>query len=261
MGAFDDLTLGGHLAGDSFLHRLDPRLKLGGFPLLVIAAFSGGGLRLAVLGLFALLLLPLGRIPRHRWWRGIRALRWLLLFTILIHLFLSPGRTLLGQPWLSRDGLEHGLLVAGQLALAVTFSSLLTLTTAPREIAAALAALLAPLHRLRVPVREMVLLFLLVLRFIPILREEAAAELAFARGAGRDPGQGSLPERARALGQMMAPLLVRVIDRADGLAHAAAAGEDVWGEEDLPRLQPRRADGLALAGGLFGLSLLFCLVP
>ncbi len=257
MSFLDDLTLGRYHPADSFLHRLDPRLKLAGLPLLVIAAFAGAApLRLAVLALFAGLLLLLGQIPARLWWRGLRALRWLLLFTLLLHLLFSPGRTLFGQIWLSRDGLTQGLLVDGQLVLAVTFSSLLTLTTAPRELAAALSVLLAPLRRC-LPVRETVLLFLLVLQFIPIFREEAAGQLAAARKAGNDPGSGPLPARARALAVMITPLLLRLVDRADALAQAAARGEDVWGEGELPVLRARRTDRLLSVVGLVGLLLLF----
>ena len=41
MGALiDDITLGRFVPGNSFLHRLDPRFKLAGLPILVIAAFA-----------------------------------------------------------------------------------------------------------------------------------------------------------------------------------------------------------------------------
>jgi energy-coupling factor transport system permease protein len=257
MAVLDDFALGTYHPGDSFLHRLDPRLKLLGFPVLVIAAFSGGASRLVVLGAVGLLFLLVGGISWRRWWRGMRALRWLLLFTILIHLFFSPGRTLWGVGWLSRDGLDLGVLTSARLVLAVTFSSFLTLTTAPRELAAAAAAMLAPFPRLRVPVHEAILLFLLVLRFIPILREEAAAEFEAAGAAGRNPGQGSLTERARTLGQMVSPLLLRLVDRADGLAVAAARGDDVWGGRDLPRLRPGLEDLFATAVAIVGVGILF----
>ncbi|MFA5514896.1 MAG: energy-coupling factor transporter transmembrane protein EcfT [Desulfuromonadales bacterium] len=257
MSFLDDLTLGRYHAADSLLHRLDPRLKLIGLPLLVIASFAGAPpLRLLVLFFVAILFLGLGKIPVRLGWRGIRALRWLLLFTLLMHFFFTPGRTLFGQAWLSWDGLLHGLQVDAQLILAVTFSSLLTLTTAPREIAAALSALLMPLRRW-LPVRQGVLLFLLVLQFIPMLREEAAAACSAARRAGCDPDRGPLPDRVRNVAQLLAPLLLRLTDRADALARAAARGEDVWGEADMPVLRTRPGEGLVMAGGLIGLALIF----
>ncbi|MBE0599639.1 MAG: energy-coupling factor transporter transmembrane protein EcfT [Desulfuromonadales bacterium] len=259
--SLNDLTLGAYRPGDSPLHRLDPRLKLLGFPLLVVAAFSATGpARPVLLAALALLLLPLGKIPLGCWWRSVRLLRWLLLFTILVHLFFASGRTVAGVAWLSLDGLQRGMMVAGQLVLAVTFSSLLTLTTSPRELAGAFSSLLSPWRRW-FPVREATLQFLLVVQFIPVLREEASAQVAASRLAGQDPGAGGLAARIATLGRMVSPLLLRLVDRADGLAQAAAAGVDVWGEKELPVLRARPTDRWVLLGGSIGLVLLFAGVP
>jgi len=249
MALIDDITLGRFIPGDSPLHRLDPRLKLIGLPLLVIAAFAlpTAGQRLA-LGLLAGALILLAGGHWRFFARGLWILRWLFLFTLLLHLLLSPGRTLLGSTWLSLDGLLRGVQVCEQLALAVLFSSLLTLSTSPVQFAAAVAALLQPLARLGLPAREIATLLLLVLHFIPVLREEALAELAAARDAGAGAPRAGLLARGRAVGRMLAPLLLRLVDRADRLAHAAARGEEVVAEpEPLPpfwRLRPPDAAAL-----------------
>lgn len=260
MALIDDITLGRFVPGDSFLHRLDPRLKLTGLPLLVIAAFAAHSLpRLAALALLAGGLILLAGGHWRFFGRGLWILRWLFLFTVLLHLFLSPGRTLLGSVWLSLDGLLRGLLICGQLVLAVLFSSLLTLSTSPAQLAAAVTAILRPWGRFGVPVKEVTLLLLLVLHFIPILREEALAQLAASRSRGDDPARGRLLERGRAAGRMVAPLLLRLVDRADRLALAVAAGEKVV--EEPPPLHPfwrlNPADAVALSAGVLCLLLIF----
>jgi energy-coupling factor transport system permease protein len=239
MALIDDITLGRFVPGDSLLHRLDPRLKLAGLPILVIAAFAAhtAGQRLALVLLAATLILLAGGHWRF-FLRGVWALRWLFLCTVLLHLLFSPGRTLFGSVWLSHDGLLRGLQVCEQLALAVLFSSLLTLSTSPPELAAALSSLLLPFARFGLPARELSLLLLLVLHFIPILREEALAQLALSRSAGTNPARGRLLERGQAVGKMVAPLLLRLVDRADRLARAVAAGRPVV--EELPPLPPYR---------------------
>jgi energy-coupling factor transport system permease protein len=239
MALIDDITLGRFVPGDSLLHRLDPRLKLAGLPILVIAAFAAhtAGQRLALVLLAATLILLAGGHWRF-FLRGLWALRWLFLCTVLLHLLFSPGRTLFGSVWLSHDGLLRGLQVCEQLALAVLFSSLLTLSTSPPELAAALSSLLLPLARFGLPARELSLLLLLVLHFIPILREEALAQLALSRSAGANPARGRLLERGQAVGRMVAPLLLRLVDRADRLALAVAAGRPVVAE--LPPLPAYR---------------------
>jgi len=257
MALIDDITLGRFVPGNSFLHRLDPRLKLAGLPLLVIAAFvaHSGSQRLFLVLLAATLILLAGGHWRF-FLRGLWALRWLFLCTVLLHLLFSPGRTLFGNVWLSHDGLLRGLQVCEQLALAILFSSLLTLSTSPPELAAAVSALLLPMTRFGVPVKELSLLLLLALHFIPILREEGLAQLAASKTMGENPARGRLLERGQAVGRMVAPLILRLVDRADRLALAVAAGEPVV--EELPPLPPCRR----LRGGniVFLLALGFSLV-
>jgi len=257
MALLDDITLGRFVPGDSLLHRLDPRLKLGGLPVLVIAAFAANtaGQR-GGLALLAAVLIFLGGGQWRFFFRGLWALRWLFLCTVLLHLLLSPGRTLFGSLWLSLDGLLRGLLVCEQLALAVVFSSLLTLSTSPAELAAAISSFLLPLSRFGVPARDLSLLLLLVLHFIPILREEALAQVAACRLTPDGSDRTRLLERGRAVGRMVAPLLLRLVDRADRLALAVAAGATVV--EELPPLPPFRS--LRRADHLFWLTVGLCLV-
>jgi energy-coupling factor transport system permease protein len=256
MALIDDITLGRYVPGDSILHRLDPRLKLAGLPILVIAAFvaHAAGQRLALVLLAATLILLAGGHWRF-FLRGLWALRWLFLCTVLLHLLFSPGRTLFGSVWLSLDGLLRGLQVCEQLALAVLFSSLLTLSTSPPELAAAVSSLLQPFARFGLPVRELSLLLLLALHFIPILREEALAQLAANRVMGGGAGSRLL-ERGQAVGRMVAPLLLRLVERADRLALAVAAGQPVV--EELPPLPPFRC--LRALDAFFLLSLGLCLL-
>lgn len=255
MGLLDDITLGRYEPRESILHRLDPRVKLCSLPLLVIAVFAGHNpVRLGGLALLSAGLIMLSGIGLSTWWRGIWMLRWLFLFTLLLHLFLSPGRTLMGVGWLSYDGLLFGAVVCGQLALAVLFSSLLTLTTSPREVAGACASLLAPLDRFGFPARDTAILLFLVLHFVPILREEAIDLIECSRENGINPSSGPLVERILALGRMAAPLLLRLVDRADALAESIAAGEDVIGAgiKLKPFWPPRPADlGFLCTGVVF----------
>lgn len=257
MALIDDITLGRYVPGDSILHRLDPRLKLAGLPLLVIAAFAAhtAGQRLALVLLTATLVLLAGG-PWRFILRGLWALRWLFLCTVLLHLLFSPGRTLFGSVWLSLDGLLRGLQVCEQLALAVLFSSLLTLSTSPPELAAAVTSLLQPFARFGLQVKELSLLLLLTLHFIPILREEALAQLAANRAREESPAGSRLLERGQAVGRMVAPLLLRLVDRADRLALAVAAGQPVV--EELPPLPPFRS--LRALDAFFLFSLGLCLL-
>ena len=148
--------------------EVDLRLLLPACLGLVILAFSAPGwpsLMVVVMALCAgLALSGLECKPLLKsWW----ALRWLLLFTLLMHLLLSPGHTLFGSRWLSYDGLFRGLFVCLQITVAVLTASLLTSTTNPERLASAFGWFLAPLKRIGCPVDGWLRQLTLVLHFIP----------------------------------------------------------------------------------------------
>jgi len=259
MSFIDDITLGRFYPRDSFLHRLDPRIKLGVIPLFVIASFAASGFtHLLLLAAAALFLLLLGNIAPGIWWRGIWVFRWLFVCTLVLHLLLTPGRTLFGLAWFSGDGLSQGVQACCRLSLAVTFSSLLTLTTPPSKVAAALSNLLAPLARIGIPAQRVSFLFRLVLEFIPILRDEARELVSRCRYSPRR-GWARLWARIDILREVIPLLLYRMVERADAMAKAYAAGEIRLEHEPLNPLADNRSNLPAAVAGLLFLLLLFLL--
>lgn len=225
---------GAYRDGDSFLHRLDPRLKILLLLGLLACLFSASGFsRLLLCALLWLLLAGRisGAVASAR--RMLVLLRWLLLFTLLLHLLLTPGRTLFGTSWLSYDGLLRGLQVDGQLLLAVWFSLLLGWTTRPTALALGLTGLLAPLQRLRLPIREAGGLVVMVLHFVPLIQSEVGA----LPSADSAPGVGWWQRLKRRVA-LIEPLLFRLVDRADLLAREMAAGGDPLGRGNVAELGP-----------------------
>ena len=112
--------------------------------------------------------------------------------------------------------------------------------------------MLAPLQRLRLPVREAGGLLLLVLQFLPLIRDEVAA----AQGAAELP-RGLAGIKARAA--LVAPLLLRLVDRAEQLAVELTADEaaDLGADTDDKRLS--RFDWIIFSVGLVALALTWAL--
>lgn len=204
---------------NSFLYRLDPRLKLILLLGIISCLFSAtNGFRLI---LIAGLWLVLAADFPGAWkalWQVLRKLRWLLLGTLLLHLLFSSGHTLLGTSWLYYEGLLRGMTVVGQLVLALLFSLLLSWTTRPEALAWAAMSLLAPLRRLRVPVAEIGGLLLLVLHFVPLIQEETQQVRTHARLQGR------FPFLLKAWAGRLEFFLNRLFVRADELAEEIYAG-------------------------------------
>ncbi len=212
------MTEGIYRSGSSFLHRLDARVKLVLLFVVIICLFASFDLRfLTGLAGLAGLAAALAKVSPGVLWRLLKMMKWLLLCTLLLHLLLTPGRTLFGTSWLSYDGLINGLCVDSQLLLAVLFSLLLSWTTPPAELARALGWLLAPLRLVRVPVEEITGMVLLVMQFLPFIRQEIAQIDAVQKGQGRGP-----LSRFRCWAGQLEPLLLRLFDRADELARDIA---------------------------------------
>lgn len=221
------MTEGVFRPGSGFLYRINPAVKL--VMLLVLAAclFSAVDLwRPFVIALaWGVLVLSVDAGFRDLW-RVMRMLRWLLLFTLILHLFFTPGRTLLGVAWLSYDGLMRGLVINSQLLLAVLFSLLLSWTTPPAAMARGLEVVLAPLKLFRVPVRETTGLLLLVLHFFPLIKEEIDGEKV--QMSGRQFKGLSM---IKAWVARFEPILIRLFDRADQLALDIVSGNRQFSSE------------------------------
>ncbi len=224
MAFLDDLTLGRYHPGDSLMHRLDSRLKLVMVSVLIVAVFSAPGfIQLSVLSVLTLALMALSAIAPAIWWRGLWFFRWFFLFTLVLHLIFTPGHTLFGIEFLSQDGLKTGLTVMWRLCMAICLASLLSLTVDASRLAHAGVDLLRPLSRFGVPVDRWGAFFLLILNFLPLLRQELAALVPPIRALAR----AGFRQRLSGLRDLLSSLLFRLCDHADEWALRMARGESV----------------------------------
>lgn len=206
-----------YVEGDSLLHRLDVRLKLGVLLVAIMSLFaSPSPYRLLLISGLCVCAVVSSNLRIAQVGKKLLGLRWLLLFSLLLHLFFTPGRTMFGTTWLSYDGLLRGLTVDLQLLLALLCSYLLALTTAPTSLAWGMGTLLSPLARLGVPVREGSGLMLLVLHFVPLVRDEVTL-------LKEKQSAASFLGRVGTAAGLIGPLILRLVDRADDLAHQIVA--------------------------------------
>lgn len=221
---------------ETILHRVDPRLKVFSCLLLVALSFSASGwielgpVFLAVL-LAAWFVRPFSfRIPRLLW-----MLRWLLLFTLLLYLFFSSGRTLWGISWLSYDGLLIGTRVCLQVALAVAASALLAMTTSSVELSLAFGWFVRPLGWLGFRTTDWQRMILLALDFVPLVYAEINASSQAVNPSG-DHNAGFRRSRFYRFAKELHRLIFRLVDRGDEIAHRMAVNAD--GRADQQSLSP-----------------------
>jgi energy-coupling factor transport system permease protein len=223
-----DISIGGYLPGNSVLHKLDPRTKLGGFVALLVCVFTARTTAAATAsGLVVVGLACVSDVGFRVWWWGLSRFAWMLAFAAGLNIFLHSG----GAPLfvsgrelpLTDQGLVTGMLFAAELVQAIMLSMTLTFTTTPRDLTRGCQRLARPLRRLNVPVEEMALVLLLAMRFVPLLQLEVRNIIDAQKSRGIDFNHGGLVARSRNLAAVLVPALLASLRRADLLADAMTA--------------------------------------
>ena len=189
-------------------------------------------------------------------------LRWFLLFTLLMHLLLSPGRTLWGTSWLSLDGLLMGTFVCVQMILAIVAAALLAMTTATENLTRTFGWFVQPLHWLGCKTEEWQKILLLTMNFIPVVQEEIHASRSSGAAPSAESSQSSPSAQPARVGrwsvwmQTLQDFLLRLVNRGDAVAHRIAASEEPLSlPKELPPFMP-----MALQDQLFSLAFILVII-
>ncbi len=207
---------GAYAPGSTLLHRLDPRAKLVMLLVATVATFAVSppwGLLVMAAGLAAALVAS--KTSPATVLMCLRPAALILALSVA-----SNAIVLVGQPGFSPEGLVRGVLVVCRIALVVGFALSFSSTTPPPAIADGLAALLAPLRRVGVPVGAVAMSASVALRFIPLTAEEVDRIRCAQRARGARLDEGGPLRRLRGWGQVLVPLVVGLFRRADELASA-----------------------------------------
>lgn len=220
------ISIGQYYPVESPIHALDPRIKiLATFNLIILLFVAADFWAYGVIGAAIATVIALSRVPVKFILRGLRALIYIIIFTVAINMLFAPGEQLLfslGRFNVTVESLTWGLQMGSRLIMLIISSSVLTLTTSPVELTGAIESLLSPFKKL-IPAHEIAMMMTIALRFIPTLLEEAdkITKAQIARGAAFDTG--TLTQRVKCLIPILVPLFVSAFRRADDLAIAMEA--------------------------------------
>lgn len=251
-----NITFGQYLDLRSPIHRLDPRTKIVGVGLLMLATFlvrtSFAGF--AVLLLAVALIQLVSRIPLGYVLRGMRLLFSTMLIIFVFQVLFYPNPSPAGTFWrwgiisISTDGLLQGVVFLVRVVLLYYWTSTLMFVTPLMDLADGLEVMFDPLKYLRVPVNELVMVAVIALKFVPLLVAEIERLVKAQAARGERFNQGGLIERARKVGGILIPLFVNAFNRAEVLTTAMNARCYRGGRGRTKRrlLRFNRADALAL---------------
>lgn len=254
--AIRDITLGQYYPGSSWIHKLDPRVKIMATILYIVALFVVDdfiGFAIAAAGLASVIIVS--KVPLSYIVRGLKPVFLIISFTLIINMFMIKGEVLVSF-WvleITREGLRTAIFMAIRLILLIIGSSLLTLTTKPISLTDGIEALLTPFKKIGVPAHDLAMMMTIALRFIPTLMEETDKIMKAQQARGADFESGNLMNRAKALIPILVPLFISAFRIAHDLAMAMEArcyGCDI---------KRTRMNGMKFAGRDVAASVLYVL--
>lgn len=218
-----DISIGQYFPGNSFLHKMDPRMKIVLIILFMVSIFIGKnyfclGLVFAV----SLITVLASRISLKSILKSIKPLIIIILFTGLLNLFYGSGEPLV-KFWIFKitaDGINKAVFMAARIIMLVVIGSMLTYTTTPTALTDAMESLMKPLKVFKVDVHSIAITMTIALRFIPTLTEEVDKIMSAQKSRGADLESGGLIKRAKAIVPIIIPLFISSFRRANELAYA-----------------------------------------
>lgn len=209
----------GFRSGRTVLHALDARVKLAALVFVSMAGLYAGLPALGLAFFAAFCLLALARCSPLRCILGMKWYLVLLGCVLVARTLTTPGDLLVDQPWLPAtwQGAHAGLFAAGRLLVIALFGLLVTFTTRPSDIRAAVEWLLRPIPF--IPHRQAATMIGLLVRFIPVILSQSAEQQEALRARSIENCRNPL-RRTTALAM---PLLRRTCVTADRLASAMEA--------------------------------------
>lgn len=249
----NEILVGRYLPGNSWLHRLDPRSKFIFSLVFLLGIFQMNSLvdfiwiQLLLCGI-----IRVSRIPLYYLIRSLRPFLWFVLLFALFQVFVVREGTVLFSiiSWeITSKGVWLGGILAARFIDMLLITSLLTLTTTPMEMTHAIAKLLSPLKRWKVPVHDIAFMVSLTLRFIPTFIDEAEILLKAQASRGMDFHEGTIGQKCKGIAGIVIPLFIQMFKKVDTVSLALEArGFRCGGARTAYRqLQWKKADTVCLS--------------
>lgn len=221
-----DITIGQYFPGNSFVHKLDARVKIILTLAVIISLFICKNFYSLLISVaFTLLIVLVGGISFKTVFKSIKPLGVIIVITSLLNLFYGQGEplvTLFGRLSITLDGIYTAIFMAVRIILLVVAGSMLTYTTTPTDLTDAIERLFSPLKIFKLDnyIHTIAMTMTIALRFIPTLTEEIQKIMAAQKSRGADMESGGIIRRAKALVPILIPLFISSFRRANDLAYA-----------------------------------------
>ena len=221
-----DITLGQYYPTDSWVHKLDPRVKIIATLLFIVELFIVDNfIGFLVAAILIGVIVGISHVPFGYITRGLKPILIILLFTFALNIFMVQGEVIWQWKFLhiTREGLYVAAFMGIRLILLIIGSSLLTLCTRPLSLTDGIERLLSPFKKIGLPAHEIAMMMSIALRFIPILMEETDKIIKAQTARGASFEDKNMIKRVKSLVPVLVPLFVSAFRRASDLAMAMEA--------------------------------------
>ncbi len=223
---FENVTIGQYYPTNSFIHQLDPRIKILFTIVYIVMLFIINNIW-GYIAAFVILIIMLvtSKIPISYTLKGLKAIIFIILITVTLNMFMTPGRVIWHWNFMqiTAEGVENAISMAVRLVFLVVGTSLLTLTTSPIDLTDGLEFYLRHIPFVKNYAHELSMMMSIALRFIPTLMDETQKIMKAQKARGGQFDTGNLIDRAKAMVMILVPLFVSAFRRADELATAMEA--------------------------------------
>ena len=254
-----DITLGQFFPGNSVIHKIDPRVKI----LLIIAYIvflfvANNFVSLGFMVLVTVAIVLLTRIPAFLYFKGLKAIMFIILFTSVLNMFYGSGEPIWQWGFLkiTLNGISNAVFISIRIVALIFISCVLTYTTSPTDLTDALERLMKPLTVFHIKVHEIAMMMTIALRFVPTLLEETDKIMNAQKARGANMDSGGLIKRVKAMMPVLVPLLVSSFNRAYELAVAMECRcyRGGAGRTRMKVLKAETKDAVAVAVSVFVLA-------
>jgi energy-coupling factor transport system permease protein len=215
------------ISGRSLIYNIDPRVKLAFIVCLSILILWVMPPALYFIGIIILFAALAGGISLRTIGKALKPLLFFITLIFFAHILFSEGKDYLTIPHLyvsiSLSGIEQGFIAAWRFLCLIVVAIILTMTTTPSALIAAIKYFLRPLKSLRVPIDDIAVMIMLALRLMPALLAEKEKIETAQKARGLNLRGRGLIFRIKSFLSLATSIMLGVFRRADETALAMEA--------------------------------------
>ena len=215
-----------------WIYRRDTRARILVYFFLIIAVTIARHLNMVMIGLMIIILaFPVAKIPIRYAVKGLITPLPFLLFIAILQLFrFQPGTGNLlllsiGPLTITTQGILAGITVMIRFFALILVISLTSLTISTSDLIYGLKSIFQPLNWLGIPSEDIIMVFQITIRFLPMLGQstEQIAKAQAARGASWGTKKQNLIERIKTIYPIIIPMFLTSLQKAENMALAMDA--------------------------------------